>query len=898
MTSPKLLNATVKCVLSGDTLILRGKQTANQPPPERQLNLAYIQAPRIGNQKKDDEPFAFESREFIRSRIVGKEVSFRVDYTIPNSGREYGTVYLGSENLAHLVVKEGWAKVREENRKNKEEDRDYDDLISFEQAAQSAVKGIWQDKEKYSRNVNYTFQEDSKAYLEKYKGQPIDGIVEQVRDGSSLRVLLMPPSAPQQYLNINISGIKAPIVRRDIPDQDNIVEPFGEEAKYFVESRLLQRNVRVILEGLSGNNQVFSASILHPAGNIAEALVSAGLAKVLDWSITVVTDGPAKLRAAENAAKQKRLKIWHDHVARSKAGGDDHEFEGTVIRIVNGDTLCVRVNRTGVEKKLQLSSIRQPKYVQLSAFSSLEQNLKELVSKTNRPKDPKIPEYNHDAKEFLRKKLIGKTVRVTIDYQKPASDGYEAKECATIKLGEFNPAEALLERGLAQIIRHRRDDEDRSSCYDQLLIAEQKAQTNAKGVHSNKEPPTYRIGDASENASKARQYLHSLQRVGRINGVVDFVNNATRFKIYLPKEGYKISFVLGGIRAPRTGRTPSEKSEPYATEAFEFANRKVLQRDVEIEVENVDKTGGFIGTLWLNKTDNFAELLLQEGLAKVHSFGPDANKFRKAETEAREARKNIWSLQEPLEEVDVTSLEEGEPRKEYIDVEISGIVSGGHFYVQVVNDDITSLEKMMSEFRLYHKNTQTSNASSLKTDQIVGAQFTADNQWYRAKIKKLSSDKKSAEVVYIDYGNSETIPLSRIRSIPDNFKKLPAQSQEAVLSFIKVHERDTDYGEEAYEKFQNIVANKQLVANIDYRERNLLHLTLYNPAQAQSSEVSINAELVRAGLALVNKKLPYYKRYPNLTKKLEESQEEAKKERMGMFEYGDATQDDDDDAGY
>ncbi|CAG8444479.1 574_t:CDS:10 [Acaulospora morrowiae] len=867
-----LLKATVKSVLSGDTLILRGKQIANKPPPERQLNLAYIQAPRIGSQKKDDEPFAFEAREFIRSRIVGKEVSFRVDYTIPSTNREYGTVYLNNENLAHLIVKEGWAKVREESRKNKEEGREeYDSLISFEKIAQSAAKGIWEDKEKYSRNVNYTFQEDAKAYLDKYKGQPIDGIIELVRDGSSLRVLFMPPSpAPQQYLNINITGIKAPVVRKDVPDQADIIEPFGEEAKYFVESRLLQRNVKIILEGLSGNNQAFFASISHPAGNIAEALVSAGLAKVADWSITMITDGLAKLRAAENAAKQRKLKIWHDHVIKSKVGGDDHEFEGTVTRIISGDSLCVKVNRTGAEKKLQLSSIRQPK-----------------------PKDPKLPEYNYEAKEFLRKKLIGKTVRVTIDYQKPASEGYEAKECATIKLGEFNPAEALLERGLAHIIRHRRDDEDRSSCYDQLLIAEQKAQSNAKGIHSSKEPPTYRIGDASENAAKARQFLHSLQRIGRIGGVVDFVNNATRFKIYLPKEGHKITFVLGGVRGPRPGRTPSEKSDPYAIEALEFANRKLLQRDVEIEVENVDKTGGFIGSLWLNKTDNYAELLLKEGFAKVHSYGADASRLHAAEMVAMEAKKNLWSLQESLEDVNVAPAEEGEPRKEYIDVEVSAITSGGNFHVQIVNDEINNLEKMMSEFRLYHKTASSSGASNFKTDEIVCAQFTADDQWYRAKIKKFTGDKKSAEVVYIDYGNSETIPVSRIRPIPDNFKKLPSQSQEAVLSFIKVPAREEDYGEDAYERFRSIVDDKKLVANIDYREHNLLHLTLYNPAQAQSPEASINVELVRDGYALVNKKLKYYRRYPNLTKKFEESQEQAKKDRLGMFEYGDITLDDD-----
>ncbi len=47
--------AIVKCVLSGDTIIIRGKPSGNQPPLEKQLNLAFIQAPRLGSQKKEDE---------------------------------------------------------------------------------------------------------------------------------------------------------------------------------------------------------------------------------------------------------------------------------------------------------------------------------------------------------------------------------------------------------------------------------------------------------------------------------------------------------------------------------------------------------------------------------------------------------------------------------------------------------------------------------------------------------------------------------------------------------------------------------------------------------------------------------------------------------------------------
>lgn len=36
-----------------------------------------------------------------------------------------------------------------------------------------------------------------------------------------------------------------------------------------------------------------------------------------------------------------------------------------------------------------------------------------------------------------------------------------------------NIAEQLIEKGLASVVRHRRDDEDRSPDYDKLMTAEQ-----------------------------------------------------------------------------------------------------------------------------------------------------------------------------------------------------------------------------------------------------------------------------------------------------------------------------------------------------------------------------------------------------------------------------------------
>ena len=62
-----------------------------------------------------------------------------------------------------------------------------------------------------------------------------------------------------------------------------MAEPFAAEAKYFVESRLLNRDVHVLLEGVDKYNN-FYGTIQHPAGNISQELLKVGLAKVVDWS--------------------------------------------------------------------------------------------------------------------------------------------------------------------------------------------------------------------------------------------------------------------------------------------------------------------------------------------------------------------------------------------------------------------------------------------------------------------------------------------------------------------------------------------------------------------------------------------------------------------------------------
>lgn len=123
---------------------------------------------------------------------------------------------------------------------------------------------------------------------------------------------------------------------------------------------------------------------------------------------------------------------------------------------------------------------------------------------------------------------------------------------------------------------------------------------------------------------------------------------------------------------------------------------------------------------------------------------------------------------------------------------------------------IPKLTQLMSDFSLHHRSaSSTPNAVIYQAGDLVSAKFSADNAWYRAKIRKNMAHKKEAEVVFIDYGNSEIVSHSHLRPLDIRFKALPAQAKEATLSFVKLLGTDSEYGQEAIDRFRALVEVRQ-----------------------------------------------------------------------------------------
>lgn len=118
---------------------------------------------------------------------------------------------------------------------------------------------------------------------------------------------------------------------------------------------------------------------------------------------------------------------------------------------------------------------------------------------------------------------------------------------------------------------------------------------------------------------------------------------------------------------------------------------------------------------------------------------------------------------------------------------------------------------------------------------------------------------------------------------------------DVVHSFVRLVASESEYHADAVQRFRQLCEGRKLVANIDYKEGATLHLRLIDPNDpiaAQDPLACINADLLREGLASIDRKgCKYLGAYPHVMSKLQTAVAEAKRDRAGMFEFGDVEED-------
>lgn len=90
------------------------------------------------------------------------------------------------------------------------------------------------------------------------------------------------------------------------------------------------------------------------------------------------------------------------------------------------------------------------------------------------------------------------------------------------------------------------------------------------------------------------------------------------------------------------------------------------------------------------------------------------------------------------------------------------------------------------------------------------AKFSDDKRWYRGEISKVEDDKVS--VYFVDYGNTETVDKSAVKAANANYMSLEVQGVKCSLSGVV----SEDWSSGAIEKFEELVMDKELLADVVY----------------------------------------------------------------------------------
>ena len=215
---------------------------------------------------------------------------------------------------------------------------------------------------------------------------------------------------------------------------------------------------------------------------------------------------------------------------------------------------------------------------------------------------------------------------------------------------------------------------------------------------------------------------------------------------------------------------------------------------------------------------NIGEQLVKEGLASLGSPSPAIQNL---------AIKSLSALGRPkptaTEKVYVTTVE-----------------SPGCLYCQISSSE-EKLSALMSEISAVYESLPANElaVASISVGDVCCAQFSEDNRWYRAVVEE--NNGSALTVRFIDYGNTETLPVERTKVLKDAFFSEPPLAIKCSLHDVQPFVGQT-WTEEASTFFEQLTSEKELDAKF---------VSLTEPFHIQLSEsgTDIGQKLVKTKLA-------------------------------------------------
>uniref|UniRef100_A0A8C4UDS7 Tudor domain containing 1 n=1 Tax=Falco tinnunculus TaxID=100819 RepID=A0A8C4UDS7_FALTI len=254
-------------------------------------------------------------------------------------------------------------------------------------------------------------------------------------------------------------------------------------------------------------------------------------------------------------------------------------------------------------------------------------------------------------------------------------------------------------------------------------------------------------------------------------GYIDYGNlevlPLTRLRPLIPRlmhlPAQAIRCTLAGVKPPL---------EAWTSEAISFMKQLVKDKVFTVEVVDKESYGSVVKLVDASVTPviNLSSYLIERGCAAEKSGMAlptvRMSDVKQANEDATEERIYKWSK---------LTLEQT------VDVVVCTLYSPREFYCQISNKSVLLALRLLNKSLSEYCQKTPPNVFKLENREPCCAFFSDDGNWYRALVQNVTSCG-TAKVCFVDYGNTEEVPLDKIRQISSSFLQLPFQGIKCWLS--------------------------------------------------------------------------------------------------------------------
>ncbi|XP_048585604.1 uncharacterized protein LOC116614675 isoform X2 [Nematostella vectensis] len=219
-------------------------------------------------------------------------------------------------------------------------------------------------------------------------------------------------------------------------------------------------------------------------------------------------------------------------------------------------------------------------------------------------------------------------------------------------------------------------------------------------------------------------------------------------------------------------------------------------------------------------------LLVEQNVAKCTlTGGVDAYRRRFLSNTSRSSQSTTKSPDTKTRPTAITSARLPHLKKHFTGL-VTEIMNPGEFYIQLA--DLQSAQKLValsSDMDKHYKSTNhVEFTPEVKT--VCAAKYSESGEWYRAIVETRNPDR-TAGIFYVDFGNRETLPLTSLQPLKEQFSHLPHYAYRCSLAHVRPLD-DASWSDEAVKVFKDKVPlNSQLDIKILYKNPEFLVVDLY-----------------------------------------------------------------------